>query len=97
MVLALADGHLVLTGPCAPAPWFVEVAQGAEPRSVAADMTRLTVGGPVVVHSTSWRQARGSVVLTFVAVMEQAAIGVMAAPPVRRVFGYHLVVDVKRQ
>jgi hypothetical protein len=84
MVLALVDGQLALTGPCGPAPWYVEVAQGADPMTVVAEMTRANLGEPAVVHSTSWRQARGGVVLTFVAVMDAAAIGAMERVLVQR-------------
>lgn len=84
LVLSLLAGELVLTGPCGAAPWYVEVAQGADPMSVVAAITRLNVGEPAVVHSTSWRQARGGVVLTFVVVIEAAAVGTLASVPVNR-------------
>jgi hypothetical protein len=84
MVLALHEGKLVLTGPCGPAPWYVEVAQGSDPMTVVAAKTRLNVGEPAVVHSTSWRQARGGVVLTFVAVMDAAAVGALPQVAVQR-------------
>lgn len=84
MVLALRDGQPVLTGPCRPAPWFVEVTQGADPMVVVADMTRVNIGEPAVVHSTSWRQARGGVVLTFVAVMDAAVVAALAQVPIQR-------------
>jgi hypothetical protein len=84
MVLALVAGGLVLTGPCGPAPWYVEVAQGADPMAVVAQMIRVNLGEPAVVHSTSWRHARGGVVLTFAAVMDAAEIGTMARVPVLR-------------
>jgi hypothetical protein len=84
MLLALSGGQLVLTGPCGPAPWYVEVAQGADPTTVVADMARLNVGEPAVVHSTSWRQARGGVVLTFAVVIEAAAVRALAQVPVQR-------------
>jgi len=84
MVLALVAGDVMLTGPCGAAPWYVEVAQGADPMAVAAAIIRANVGEPAVVHSTSWRQARGGVVLTFVAVMDQAAVGGLDRLPVQR-------------
>ena len=85
MVLALLDGQPVLTGPCGPAPWYVEVAQGADPMAVVAQLTRANLGEPAVLHSTSWRQARRGVVLTFVVVMDAAAVGDLEHVPVRRV------------
>jgi len=84
LVLALSGRQLVLTGPCGAAPWYVEVAQGADPMTVVAEIARLNVGEPAVVHSTSWRQARGGVVLTFVVVMEATAVRALAQVPVQR-------------
>jgi hypothetical protein len=84
MVLALMAGELVLTGPCGAAPWYVEVAEGADPMGVVAAITRLNLGEPVVVHSTSWRHSRGGVVLTFVVVVDAAAVGTLATVPVER-------------
>ena len=84
MMLALSGGQLILTGPCGPAPWYVEIAQGADPMTVVAEITRLNVGEPTVVHSTSWRHARGGVVLTFAVIMEEAAIRALAHVPVQR-------------
>lgn len=84
LVLALLAGQLVLTGPCGAAPWYCEVAQGTDPMSVVAAITRANVGEPTVVHSTSWRQARGGVVLTFVAVVDGAVVGTLASVPVER-------------
>jgi hypothetical protein len=84
MVLSLVAGELVLTGPCGPAPWYVEVAQGSDPMSVVAAIARLNVAEPAVVHSTSWRGARGGVVLTFIVVIEAAAVGALATVPVHR-------------
>ena len=84
MVLALVAGELVLTGPCGAAPWYVEVAQDADPMAVVAAISRRNVGEPAVVHSTSWRHARGGVVLTFVVVFDAAAIDGLATAPVRR-------------
>ena len=84
MVLALIAGEPVLTGPCGAAPWYVEVGQDADPMAVVAAMTRLNVGEPAVVHSTSWRHARGGVVLTFVVVIDTTIIGDLATVPVER-------------
>jgi hypothetical protein len=84
MVLALIGDDVALTGPCGAAPWYVEVAQGSDPMAVVAAMTRDNVGEPAVVHSTSWRQGRGGVVLTFVAVMDQEAIGGLDRVAVQR-------------
>lgn len=84
LVLALADGELVLTGPCGPAPWYVRLAHGADPMAVVTAITEHNVGPPAVVHSTSWRLARGGVVLTFVAVMEAATVRALERARVER-------------
>jgi len=84
MVLALVDGELVLTGPCGAAPWYVELAQDTDPMVVVAAISRLNVGEPAVVHSTSWRHARGGVLLTFVVVFDAAAIKDLATVAVER-------------
>jgi hypothetical protein len=84
MVLALTGGELVLTGPCGAAPWYVEVAQDADPMAVVGAISRLNMGEPAVVHSTSWRHARGGVVLTFVVVFEAAVVEGLPTVPVER-------------
>lgn len=84
MVLALIEGKLVLTGPCGAAPWYVEVGQDADPMGVVAAMSRQNVGEPAVVHSTSWRHARGGVVLTFVVVFDALAVEGLPIVPVQR-------------
>jgi hypothetical protein len=84
MVLALVDGAVMLSGPCGAAPWYVEVAQGADPMAVVRAITTLNVADPAVVHSTSWRQARGGVVLTFVAVVGPSAVSSLDQVPVAR-------------
>ncbi|HSR82630.1 MAG TPA: hypothetical protein VLM11_00430 [Streptosporangiaceae bacterium] len=84
MVLALAEGELVLTGPCGAAPWYVEVGQDADPMAVVAAISRVNVGEPAVVHSTSWRHARGGVILTFVVVYDDEAVADLARVPVER-------------
>jgi hypothetical protein len=84
MVLALSQGQLVLTGPCGAAPWYVEVRQDADPMAVVAAISRLNMGEPAVVHSTSWRHARGGVVLTFVAVYDAEAVIGLATVPIER-------------
>jgi hypothetical protein len=84
MVLTLIDDQLLLTGPCGAAPWYVEVGQDADPMAVVAAIARLNMGEPAVVHSTSWRHARGGVVLTFVVVYDAATLSGLATAPVER-------------
>jgi hypothetical protein len=69
---------------CGAAPWYVELGRDANPTEIVAAITRVNVGEPAVVHSTSWRHARGGVVLTFVVVVEQQAIGPLQRVPVER-------------
>jgi hypothetical protein len=85
MVVVEDDGEPALTGPCGPEPWYVEVPQGADPMAEVAKVVRRTLGPPVVLHSTSWRQSRGGVVLTFVAVMPPDAVASLTRAPIRRV------------
>jgi hypothetical protein len=84
IVVLEGGGQLALTGPCGPEPWYVEVPQGAEPMAVVARLIRANVGQPVVLHSTSWRQSRGGVVLTFVAVMDPATVPPLERTPIGR-------------
>lgn len=85
MVLVLGDnGGPALTGPCGAEPWFVEVAQGADPMEVVAQIVRANLGEPALLHSTSWRQSRGGVVLTFVAVMDSHVVSAFEQEPIRR-------------
>ena len=67
-MLRLRDGTPELAGPCGPDPWYIEVGADDDPVEVVARLAGNLMGPPVLVHSTSWRRARGSVVLTFVVV-----------------------------
>ena len=85
MVLAVYGGKLVLTGPCGgAAPWYVEVAKGADPLQTVTAITKVNVGDPALVHSTSWRRAHGGVVLTFIAVVDAADVGTLSRMKVER-------------
>jgi hypothetical protein len=57
-----------LAGPCGPDPWYIEVGGGDDPVEVVDRLARNLMGEPLLVHSTSWRRARGSVILSFVVV-----------------------------
>jgi hypothetical protein len=74
LVVVLDADRPALTGPCGPEPWYVEIPQGDDPMAVTARLLHANVGAPVVLHSTSWRTSRGGVVLTFVAVVDPAAV-----------------------
>ena len=57
-----------LAGPCGPDPWYIEVGADDDPVEVVSRLSRNLMGEPLLVHSTSWRRARGSVILSFVVV-----------------------------
>jgi hypothetical protein len=66
-VLYPAPSGPMLTGPCGPAPWYLEVAASEDPMAVVLAAVSRVVGEPLVVHSTSWRRDRDGVILSFVA------------------------------
>lgn len=78
-----ADG-LLLTGPCGAAPWHIESGGGEHPLDTVRRIVEGAVDGVLLVHSTSWRYERGAVVLSFVVVIDAAAVGAMDAAPVER-------------
>ena len=49
-----------LAGPCGPDPWYIEVGANDNPVEVVTRLARNLMGDPLLVHSTSWRRARGS-------------------------------------
>jgi hypothetical protein len=57
-----------MAGPCGPEPWYIEVGADDDPVEVVRRLSANLMGEPLLVHSTSWRRARGSVILTFVVV-----------------------------
>jgi len=59
---------LELAGPCGPDPWYIEVTSDDDPVQVVRRLSSNLMGEPLLVHSTSWRRARGSVILSFVVV-----------------------------
>ena len=67
----MARGAIELAGPCGPDPWDIEVGAKDDPVQVVARLARNLMGDPLLVHSTSWRRARGSVILSFVVVNAQ--------------------------
>jgi hypothetical protein len=62
------SGTPELAGPCGPDPWYIEVGADEDPVEVVGRLARGLMGEPLLVHSTSWRRARGSVILSFVVV-----------------------------
>ena len=67
-VVRLHDGAPELAGPCGPEPWYIEIGADDDPVEVVTRMAANLMGAPLLVHSTSWRRSRGSVILSFVVV-----------------------------
>jgi len=96
-VLRLKKGTPELAGPCGPAAWYMEVGADEDPVEVVTRLSTNLLGPPLLTHSTLWRRARGSVILSFVVVIadtqapelegvaiaraELARSGATAAPP----------------
>lgn len=68
-VLRLHSGAPELAGPCGPDAWYIEMGQDDDPVEVVKRISTNLLGPPLLVHSTSWRRARGSVILTFIVVI----------------------------
>lgn len=84
-MLRMKAGRPELAGPCGPDPWYIEVAAEDDPVEVVSRLSRNLMGEPVLVHSTSWRRARGAVVLSFVVVNSEAQAPHLAGIPISRV------------
>ena len=83
-VLRMRAGRPELAGPCGPDPWYIEVAAEEDPVEVVGRLSRNLMGEPVLVHSTSWRRARGAVVLSFVVVNSHDQALQLAGVPISR-------------
>ena len=77
-------GHPQLAGPCGPDPWYIEVAAEDDPVEVVSRLSRNLMGEPILVHSTSWRRARGAVVLSFIVVNSDDQAPNLAGIPISR-------------
>jgi hypothetical protein len=84
-VLRMRAGMPELAGPCGPDPWYIEVTAEDDPVEVVSRLSRNLMGEPVLVHSTSWRRARGAVVLSFVVVNADSQAAHLAGIPILRV------------
>jgi hypothetical protein len=84
-VLRMKAGMPELAGPCGPDPWYIEVTAEDDPVEVVSRLSRNLMGEPVLVHSTSWRRARGAVVLSFVVVNADNQAVHLAGIPISRV------------
>jgi hypothetical protein len=83
-VLRLDGEAPELAGPCGPDPWYIEVGADDDPVEVVHRLARNLMGEPLLVHSTSWRRARGSVVLSFVVVNRDDQAAELPGIPVGR-------------
>lgn len=83
-VVWLNSDHLELTGPCGAAPWLIELGASDHPMELVERIVRDVVGPPRLLHSTSWRRDRDAVILSFVAVIEEAQVRDMASAPIGR-------------
>jgi hypothetical protein len=82
--VARTDDELVLTGPCGADPWMIESGAGEHPLDTVRRIATDVLTEVLLVHSTSWRYERNSVVLSFVVVIPPEAIGRMDFVPIRR-------------
>ena len=77
-------GRPELAGPCGPDPWYIEMSSDDDPVEVVSRLSRNLMGEPVLVHSTSWRRARGGVVLSFVVVNSDGQAPQLIGVPISR-------------
>src|SRR3981081_3219045 len=71
-------------GPCAAAPWYVELGATDHPVTVVERIVRTALGNPKLIHSTSWRRDRDAVILSFVVVIDAAKVGTMDSVAIGR-------------
>lgn len=83
-VLWMNGESLEITGPCGCGPWYMEVGADEHPVDVVRRIVEDTIGPPRLVHSTSWRRDRDSVILSFVVVIGAEQVGAMSSAPVGR-------------
>ena len=73
-----------LAGPCGPEPWYIEVGDDEDPVEVVTRLSTNILGKPLLVHSTSWRRARGGVILTFVVILRDDQAPELEGVPIAR-------------
>ncbi len=83
-VLRLKAGVPELAGPCGPQPWYLELGADDDPIEVVSRLSTNLLGVPLLVHSTSWRRARGSVILSFIVVIGADQASELAGVPIGR-------------
>src|SRR5260370_16686524 len=82
--LRMRSGRAELAGTCGPHPWYTELDAQDDPVEVVSRLSRNLMGEPMLVHSTSWRRARGAVVLSFVVVNSEDQAPHLAGIPISR-------------
>jgi len=80
----MRSGTPELAGPCGPDPWYIEVSANDDPVEVVTRLSGNLMGAPLLVHSTSWRRARGSVILSFVVVNRDEQAPELTGIPIDR-------------
>jgi hypothetical protein len=83
-VLWLDRDRIMLTGPCGPEAWLIELGDDDDPVETVVRLVSTNVGEPIVVHSTSWRRSRGGVILSFVVVISPDLAARFESNPVGR-------------
>lgn len=83
-VLCLRSGAIEITGPCGPAPWYIEKSAAEHPVDVVRRLVADVIGEAELVHSTSWRQGDEGVILSFFVVIEPTLVGTMESTPILR-------------
>lgn len=83
-VLRLEGGTPHLAGPCGPAAWYVEIGADDDPMDVVRRLSTDLFGAPALVHSTSWRRDRGTVLLSFVVVIRDDQAAQYESVPIAR-------------
>ena len=83
-VVWLNGDALELTGPCGAAPWLIELGATDHPVETVDRLVRENVGEPMLVHSTSWRHDGDAVILSFIVVIDDMAVGAMESGRIPR-------------
>jgi hypothetical protein len=83
-VLRLDAGTPRLAGPCGPAAWYIEVGDDDDPMELVRRLSTDLFGAPTLVHSTSWRRDRGTVLLSFIVVIRDEQAPQYEAVPIAR-------------
>ncbi len=83
-VLRLAGAGPELAGPCGSAPWYMEIGVDEDPLEVVTRLSTNLMGPPLLVHSTSWRRDRGTVLLSFVVVIAEEQAPEQSGIPIGR-------------